>query len=58
MDFRNFLAGGAILGLVAACWSKIKEVSWRLLNLLVQQIEVHSESAHDALIARPTGRYR
>jgi hypothetical protein len=57
MDFRNFLAGGAILGLIAGCWSKIKEVSWRLLNLLVQQIEIHSEPAHDALIAYLVAHY-
>lgn len=51
MDYRNFLAGGAVLGLLAGFWGKIKEILWRLLNLLVQQIEIHSEEAHDTLIA-------
>jgi hypothetical protein len=57
MDFRNLLAGGAILGVLAGFWGKIKEVLWRLLNLLVQQIEIHNEAAHDTLIAHLVATY-
>src|SRR5207245_6478668 len=50
MDFSHWLAGGAILGVVTACWTRIKAVSWRLLNLFIQQIEIHDEAAQSALI--------
>jgi hypothetical protein len=51
MDGWNILAGGAAIGLLASCWSKIKDVAWRFANLLVQQVEIPSESAHQALTA-------
>jgi ATPase family associated with various cellular activities (AAA) len=51
MDGWNIVAGGAAIGLLASCWSKIKDVAWRFANLLIQQVEVPSESAHQALTA-------
>jgi hypothetical protein len=50
MDFSHWLAGGAILGVVTACWAKIKAFTWRLLNLFIEQIEIHDEAAQSALI--------
>ena len=58
MDFTHWLAGGAILGVLAACWAKVKAVCWRFLNLFIQQIEVHDESAQSALIDHLVRNYR
>lgn len=55
LDFSKIMAGGAIggivIGLIAGFWSKIKAVLWRAISVLVQQIEIPSESAHNAVIA-------
>ena len=47
----NLLAGGAILGVVAGMWDKIRAVVWRVCNLFVQRIEVPTQAAHEALTA-------
>jgi hypothetical protein len=55
LDFSKILAGGAIggvvLGLMAGFWSKIKAVLWRAVSVLIQQVEIPSEAAHNAVIA-------
>src|SRR5262245_29628904 len=51
MNPMNWLAGGAIVGLLAGCWDKIKALSWKLISLFIQQVEIPSEAAHHALIA-------
>src|SRR5436190_7722989 len=57
MDLWNVLAGGAALGLLASFWGKIKAVLWRAANLLVQQVELPSESAHTAVVAYLIANY-
>jgi hypothetical protein len=42
---------GAVFGIVASMWSKVKGVAWRILGLFVQRVEVPTESAHEALVA-------
>src|SRR5437868_1701363 len=54
----NFVAGGAVLGVVASTWSKLKGFAWRVLNLFVQRIEVPTESAHDAVVAYLVAHYK
>jgi hypothetical protein len=54
----NFVAGGAILGLIASMWDKIKTVAWRVCNLFVQRIEVPTHAAHEAVTAYLIARYR
>jgi hypothetical protein len=54
----NFLAGGAVLGVVAAMWSKIKTVAWRLLGLFVQRVEIPTEPAHEAVVAYLVTKYK
>lgn len=53
----NFFAGGAALGLIAGFWGYIKAVLWRIANLFVQQVEIHSEAAHEAVIAHLVTHY-
>jgi hypothetical protein len=57
MDLWNVLAGGAALGLLASFWGKIKAVAWRALNMFVQQVEVPSEAAHNAVVAHLIAHY-
>ena len=57
MDMWNVLAGGAAVGVIASCWSKIKDVAWRICSLFIQQIEIASESGHDALVAYLVANY-
>ena len=58
MNPWNLFAGGAALGLVAGLWDKIKAVAWRALNLFVQQIEVPTQAAHEAVIAYLVAHFR
>lgn len=55
LDFSKIMAGGAIggivIGLIAGFWTRIKAVLWRAVSVLVQQIEIPSESAHNAVVA-------
>lgn len=57
MDMWNVLAGGAAVGLIASCWNKIKDVAWKICSLLIQQVEIDSESGHDALVAYLVATY-
>lgn len=52
----NFVAGGAAIGLIAGFWDKIKTVLWKAVNLFIQQVEVSSESAHEAMVAHLVGQ--
>jgi hypothetical protein len=54
----NFVAGGAVLGVVASMWDKIKAVGWRVCNLFVQRIEVPTQAAHEAVTAYLIAKYR
>ncbi len=58
MEFRNFLLGGAALGLLASCWQHLKGFSWRVMGLFLRRIEVPSEAAHQAVIAYLVANYR
>jgi hypothetical protein len=57
-DYKNLLAGGAIVGLLAAFWDKIKLVCWRLMNTFVQQVEIPSDAGHEALIGYLIAHYK
>jgi hypothetical protein len=57
MNPWNVFAGGAALGLVAGLWDKIKAFAWRAFNLFVQQVEIPTEAAHDAVIAYLIAHY-
>lgn len=57
MNPMNWLAGGAVVGVLAGCWDKIKSVSWKIVSLFIQQIEIPSEAAHHALIAYLVKRF-
>ena len=58
MDFQNLIFGGALLGILAACWDQIKSVCWRFANLFIRRVEVPSESAHQALISYLIANYK
>src|SRR5262245_24998953 len=54
----NFVAGGAAIGVVAGFWDKIKTVLWKGVNLFVQQVEIPTESAHNAVVAHLIANYK
>src|SRR5262245_32436043 len=54
----KFLAGGAALGFLAGFWTKLKDVLWRIVNLFIQQVEITSEHAHNALVGYLIAKYR
>jgi len=58
MDLTRWVAGGAIIGLIAGFWNYIKAVLWRAANLFVQRVEINSEYAHNALVSYLIARYR
>jgi len=53
-DMWKYAAGGALIGIVgmlAGFWGKVKGILWRVANLFVQQVEIPTEEAHNALVA-------
>jgi hypothetical protein len=53
----NFVAGGAVLGVIASMWTKLKGFTWRALNLFVQRIEIPTEAAHEAVVSHLIAKY-
>ena len=51
-------AVGAALGVAASMWSKVKDVAWRFVSLVVQRVEIPTQSAHDALTAHLIAEYQ
>lgn len=54
----GLLAGGALLGLLASMWGKIKGLMWRVLGLFVQRVEIPTEPGHEALVSYLIAHYR
>lgn len=54
----GFLAGGALLGVLATMWGKIKAVAWRAVGLFVQRVEIPTEPGHEAVVAYLVTNYR
>jgi hypothetical protein len=50
MNLSHWLATGAVVGLVAACWAKIKAICWRFVSLFLQQVEIQDEHTGTALV--------
>jgi hypothetical protein len=57
-DMWKLVAGGATFGLIAGFWSRIKEFVWRFASLFIQQVEITSEHAHNALVGHLLKNYR
>lgn len=49
---------GAVFGVIASMWTKVKGIAWRFIGLLVQRVEVPTESAHEALVAFLISKYK
>ena len=54
----NFLAGGAVLGILATMWTKIKGVAWRAAGMFVQRVEIPTEPGHEAVVAYLVTKYQ
>jgi len=57
MEVVNLMAGGAVFGVVASSWEKVKAGIWRFVNLFVQDITVDDEETKLALINYLVSRY-
>ena len=58
MDLWNYLAGGAALGVIAACWDRVKGACWKVASLFIQRIEIEEYSAHDAIVSYLVTHFR
>ncbi len=51
-------AVGAALGVVASMWGKVKDIAWRFIGLVIQRVEIPTQSAHDAVTALLIARFK
>ena len=54
----SFMAGGAALGIIAGLWGRIKDYAWRFVSLFIQQVEISTDCAHNAVVAHLIAHYR
>lgn len=40
MEWTNWMTGGALLGMVVACWNYIQGIAWKCASVLIQRIEL------------------
>jgi hypothetical protein len=57
MNYLNFLAGGAAMGVIAACWGYIKGFLWKIVSTLVERLEVSDGSLTQTLVGHLVSRY-
>lgn len=57
MEVWNVMAGGAVVGVVASSWEKVKAGIWRFFNLFIQDITVDDDETKHALINYLVGRF-
>src|SRR5215208_4137248 len=50
MDLSHYLAGGAVVGLLATWWARLQALCWRIANLFVRQVAIQDEHTQLALI--------
>ena len=57
MDYFNFLAGGAAVGVIAGCWGYIKGIVWKLVSTLIQRVEIPDTNLSQTLVGYLIRRY-
>lgn len=50
MEIVNLMAGGAVFGIIASSWEKIRSCIWRFFNLFIQDITITDHETRTALI--------
>lgn len=55
---NNLFMGGAIFGVVTACWNYIKIVIWKIINLFIQNVELREEILTQTLISHLLKYYK
>ena len=51
MDLNGLMLGGAAIGAVTAGWGYIKQFSWRVLNLFIEQAEFYNEDIGNIIVS-------
>jgi hypothetical protein len=54
----GFVAAGGLIGVLATMWGKLKGLAWRGIGLLIQRVEIPTESAHEAVVAYLIANYK
>lgn len=54
----NLLTGGAILGVLAGFWQQLKDSAWKIVSMFVQQVEIPTAEAHEAVTAYLIANYK
>jgi hypothetical protein len=57
MNYFNFLAGGAALGVIAGCWNYIRGFVWKLATTLIQRVEVSDSDLCRTLVGHLVRQY-
>jgi hypothetical protein len=57
MDYFNFLAGGAVFGVIAGCWGYIKGFVWKLTSTLIQRVEINDNNLGPTVVGHLVSRY-
>lgn len=58
MQILNLMAGGAVIGVITACWSYIKGAAWKLVSLLVQRVEIHRDEMANEVLSYLVANYQ
>jgi hypothetical protein len=58
MDYFNFLAGGAAVGVIAGCWGYIKGIVWKLASTLIQRVEITDAGLARTLVSHLVTRFQ
>jgi hypothetical protein len=50
MNWQNMFVGSAFIGIFLACWNYIKGISWRVIGMLVDRVEIHDENCAKQIV--------
>jgi len=49
---------GAVFGVLAGMWGKVKSVAWRVISLVIRRVEIPTQAAHEAVTAYLIAHYK
>lgn len=58
MDFTKLMFGGAIFGILASCWSYIKDISHKIFGLFVQTIHIKDHDLACSVVGYLRKKYK
>src|SRR3990167_2279868 len=58
MDIAGWLAGGAVVGVLAACWNYVRSIAWKAAGLLIQRVEFIDTRYSEVLLGHALKHYK